>query len=122
VRIIYALSTKQRDLKTVFYIGDWNLNLAYTIIDILEMEGHKAFPLSEFNSSAIEMEKNKIIFIGNESYFSLFDLNLQEKIPFIKIEKVEEVKKRSVPNLEITHTLRERFEMEHLLSAVSAHL
>ena len=68
------------------------------------------------------MEKNKIIFIGNESYFSLFDLNLQEKIPFIKIEKVEEVKKRSVPNLEITHTLRERFEMEHLLSAVSAHL
>ena len=116
------MTTKQRNLKTVFYIGDWNLNLAYTIIDILEMEGHKAYPLSEFSPSSAEMNGNKIIFIGNESYFSLFDLNLQEKIPFIKIEKLEEVKKRSVPNLEVTHTLRERFEMEHLLSAVSAHL
>lgn len=108
-------------LKTVFYIGDWNLNLSYTIIDILEMEGFKAYPLTEFCYSTCETKNDRVIFIGNESYFSLFDLNLQEKIPFIKIEKVYDIKNRTVPNLEITHTLKERFEMEHLLSAVSAY-
>lgn len=113
---------KLKILESVFYIGDWNHNLAYTIIDILEMEGLRAYPLAEFSYSPFDGKDDRIIFIGNESYFSMFDLNLQEKTPFIKIEDIDVIKKRSVPNLEITHILNERFEMDHLLSAVSAYL